>query len=109
MQEKVWISTLGFCSNARPFSRLNNTEGGFYDIIGDAKIKSLFAYKLRRLGVEGAIWQKSFYAFGIYSQEKCRQKLDYIHTNPVRKGIVDDPIDCRFSSMNFSNHMDVID
>ena len=73
------------------------------------KIKSLFAYKLRRLGVKGTIWQQSFYDFGIYSEEKCRQKLDYIHANPVRKGIVDDPIHYRFSSMNFSHRMDVIE
>jgi REP element-mobilizing transposase RayT len=73
------------------------------------KIKSLFAYKLRDLAVKGTIWQKSFYDFGIYSEEKFRQKLDYIHANPVRKGIVDDPVDYRFSSMNFSDQLDMID
>jgi putative transposase len=73
------------------------------------KIKSLFAYKLRDLGVKGTIWQKSFYDLGIYSEEKCRQKLDYIHANPVRKGLVDDPVDDRFSSMNFSGLLDIID
>jgi REP-associated tyrosine transposase len=73
------------------------------------KIKSLFAYKLRDLAVKGTIWQKSFYDFGIYSEEKFRQKLGYIHANPVRKGIVDDPVDYRFSSMNFSDQLDMID
>lgn len=73
------------------------------------KIKSLFTYKVRRLGFKGTVWQKSFYDFGIYSEEKCKQKLDYIHANPVRKGIVDDPIDYILSSINYSDHKDVID
>jgi hypothetical protein len=73
------------------------------------KIKSLFAHKLRDLGVKGNIWQKSFYDLGIYSEEKWRQKLDYIHANPVRKGLVDDPGDYKFSSMNFSGLLDIID
>jgi len=73
------------------------------------KIKSLFAYKLRDLGVKGNIWQKSFYDLGIYSEEKWRQKLDYIHANPVRKGLVDDPSDYKFSSMNFSGLLDIIE
>jgi REP element-mobilizing transposase RayT len=61
------------------------------------KVKSLFAYNMRK----GSVWQKSFYDFIIYSEEKCREKLNYIHANPVRKGIVKDPRDYEFSSINY--------
>ncbi|MFQ5787730.1 MAG: transposase [Thermodesulfobacteriota bacterium] len=73
------------------------------------KIKSLFAYRLRGLGLKGAVWQKSFYDFIVYSEKKCIEKIDYIHANPVRKGIVEDPKDYQFSSLNYSNQIYVID
>ena len=34
------------------------------------------------------IWQEGFHPKGIESETFCRQKLDYIHANPVRKGYV---------------------
>ena len=33
------------------------------------------------------IWQARFYDFNIYSFEKASEKLEYIHNNPVRKGL----------------------
>lgn len=73
------------------------------------KIKSLFAYRMRGLGIKGSLWQKGFYDFIVYSEDKFKEKLDYIHANPVRKRIVDDPRDYRFSSINYLEKMDVMD
>ncbi len=73
------------------------------------KIKSLFAYKMRDVGVKGSVWQKSFYDFVVYSEEKLGEKLNYIHANPVRKGIVKDLREYQFSSINYSEKMDVVD
>jgi len=36
-------------------------------------------------------WQPRFYDFNIYSAKKKREKLDYMHANPVRRGLVIDP------------------
>lgn len=44
------------------------------------------------------IWHPSFYDFNIYSEEKLRQKLNYIHLNPVRAGLVNKPEDYPYSS-----------
>jgi putative transposase len=44
------------------------------------------------------LWQPSFYDFNIYSEEKLRQKLNYIHLNPVRTGLVNKPEDYPYSS-----------
>ncbi|HEX9666260.1 MAG TPA: transposase [Thermodesulfobacteriota bacterium] len=108
-RDRYGFLLLGFVLMPDHFHLLIMPKKGFGISSVIQKIKSLFAYKLRSLGVKGTIWQKSFYDFGIYSEEKCREKLDYIHANPVRKGMVEDPIDYRFSSMNFSEQLDMID
>ena len=38
---------------------------------------------------EYKVWQDSFWEQSIYTEKFLRQKLDYIHLNPVRAGIVD--------------------
>ncbi len=44
------------------------------------------------------VWQKGFYDFNIYSDEKLQQKLDYIHLNPVRAGLVEHSVEYTYSS-----------
>jgi hypothetical protein len=34
----------------------------------------------------------------IQDEEMMRQKLEYIHLNPVKRGFVDDPVHWRYSS-----------
>ena len=34
------------------------------------------------------IWQAGFYDFNVFSIDKAREKLEYMHNNPVRKGLV---------------------
>ena len=43
-------------------------------------------------------WQKRFYDFNVYSAEKRKEKLDYMHRNPVTRGLVEDPKDWMWSS-----------
>jgi putative transposase len=44
------------------------------------------------------VWQEGFHPKEIITEEMLRQKLDYIHHNPVRLGLVDRPEDWRYSS-----------
>jgi len=44
------------------------------------------------------IWQPSFYDFNVYSEQKLRQKIEYIHWNPVRAGLCKQPKDWQWSS-----------
>jgi REP element-mobilizing transposase RayT len=44
------------------------------------------------------IWQEGFHPQAITTEDMLRQKLDYIHYNPVRIGLVDRPEDWRYSS-----------
>lgn len=43
-------------------------------------------------------WQPKYFPFEIYSQEKLREKVDYMHQNPVARGLVARPEDYRWSS-----------
>jgi putative transposase len=36
-------------------------------------------------------WQLRFYNFNVYSAEKRREKLEYMHLNPVVRGLVTNP------------------
>jgi len=38
------------------------------------------------------------YSFNLFNDEKTREKLTYMHENPVRAGLVARPCDWRFSS-----------
>jgi putative transposase len=43
-------------------------------------------------------WQKRFYDFNVYSAAKRREKLEYMHRNPVPRRLVKDPKDWVWSS-----------
>ena len=43
-------------------------------------------------------WQPRFYDFNVYSAKKRRQKLEYMHRNPVTRRLVKDPKDWVWSS-----------
>jgi len=46
-------------------------------------------------------WQAKYYAFNLYSEEKVREKLTYMHENPVRAGLAAQPCDWAFSSARY--------
>ena len=43
-------------------------------------------------------WQARFYDFNVFSAKKRREKLEYMHRNPVTRGLVKDPKDWVWSS-----------
>ena len=65
--------------------------------------KRLSSYRIRRwfeekrpnylaalpAGTTDRFWQPKYYSFEIYSQEKLREKIQYMHQNPVRQGLVE--------------------
>jgi putative transposase len=46
-------------------------------------------------------WQPKYYSFSLYDEEKVREKLTYMHENPVRAGLVRRPCDWAFSSARY--------
>jgi REP element-mobilizing transposase RayT len=53
-------------------------------------LKGRLATTLRRLGVSGRVWQRSFHDRAIRQEENFREVIQYILHNPVRAGLVED-------------------
>ncbi len=61
---------------------------------GDPRHEAMWELALR----QQHIWQKRYYDFVVWSAEKRWEKLHYIHQNPVRRGLVLEPKQWRWSS-----------
>lgn len=48
--------------------------------------------------VESQFWQRRCYDFNVWSEKKFKEKLSYMHRNPVRRGLVAQPEDWAWSS-----------
>ncbi len=61
----------------------------------------------RQLGLFGEVperapfWQARFYDFNVWTDKKRVEKLRYMHRNPVKRGLVVEPEDWRWSSYRF--------
>ena len=48
-----------------------------------------------------SFWQARFYDFNVYTEGKKKEKLNYMHANPVKRGLVEHPKDWPWSSWEF--------
>jgi putative transposase len=48
--------------------------------------------------LDGPMWQPKYYVFNVHSARKTKEKLDYMHNNPVKAGLVQHPQDWPYSS-----------
>ena len=44
------------------------------------------------------VWQKRFYDFNVWTERKRIEKLRYMHRNPVKRGLVEQPDQWKWSS-----------
>jgi hypothetical protein len=44
------------------------------------------------------VWERRFYDFNVWTERKRIEKLRYIHRNPVKRGLVEEPEQWRWSS-----------
>ena len=49
-------------------------------------------------GQDFKLWMDRFDRVGIYTPQILKQKVDYIHFNPVRRNLVKDILDWKYSS-----------
>ena len=62
-------------------------------------LEELGYFKLKhKTDQDHQLWQEGSHPQQIQNAEMMRQKLEYIHYNPVRRGYVDDPVHWRYSS-----------
>src|ERR1700680_4716547 len=57
--------------------------------------------KTQRDGDLQRFWQSRFYDFNVHSAKKRMEKLDYMHANPVKRGLVKHPAAWVWSSWSF--------
>jgi putative transposase len=51
-------------------------------------------------------WQRRFHDFNVWRRAKITEKLDYMHLNPVTRGLTADPAEWRWSSYGFYSRGD---
>ena len=51
-------------------------------------------------GADGELWQPRFFDRALRTVKEYNEKVEYIHLNPVRAGLVSRPEDWRWSSYN---------
>ena len=82
------------------------------DYLKEKKYESSLA-KLRHEGWKRkhdySLWQQEKNVFSIFSEAVFMQKVNYIHLNPVRAGLVEKAIDYRWSSARIWQRRDVED
>ena len=73
--------------------------------IGGARRRVMTPSRMRRTESEyRSFWQRRFYDFNVWSLQKKNEKLHYMHMNPVKRGLVDNPKDWRWSSYSYYMH-----
>lgn len=60
-------------------------------------LKQQTSRKLKQHG-EVQFWQRRYYDFNVWSEEKHIEKLRYMHRNPVARGLVEKPQDWQWST-----------
>ena len=60
-------------------------------------LKQQTSRKLKRPG-EAQFWQRRYFDFSVYNEEKTVEKLRYMHRNPVKRGLVARPEEWMWSS-----------
>jgi len=64
-------------------------------------VKKVAARRLHQLrGTKGPVWQHQFWDRFVRHQKEFVARFDYMHLNPVRKGLVSKPVEWRWSSYN---------
>jgi len=63
------------------------------------KVSSMIGINLRRRE-RGDLWQDRFYDHALRTVREYNEKVDYIHLNPVRRGLVRQATDWKWSSVH---------
>ena len=64
-------------------------------------LRGIFPKYAEQIPINDPFWQPKYYPFNLYSEQKATEKLDYMHTNPVSAGLVENAVDWRWSSARY--------
>jgi len=66
--------------------------------LGQADDYSPFGQHVRDDAGAVHVWQAKYYPFNVFTVEKALEKLEYMHNNPVKAGLVKEACDWPWSS-----------
>lgn len=61
----------------------------------------------KKQGPKRKLWQDGFYDYCLETEEKVLRRIEYMHNNPIRQGLVEGVEDFRYSSAHPSNPTDL--
>ena len=96
------VHALIWFPETRQLSRFMNEWKGQSSHALKKLFRTQFPNYLSQLDPSDPVWQARYYGFNIWTSRKVEEKLDYIHLNPVRDGLVDRAVDWRWSSARWS-------
>jgi hypothetical protein len=100
LRERIKIRTLKSEGCGTPQSQ--NQLLRFRDLLATRHPQSQkLLLRLRDLLATRHFWQRRFYDFNVWSEKKLREKLQYMHANPVQRKLVQHPRDWPWSSWGF--------
>jgi putative transposase len=76
-------------------------------IIHDFKIR--YSFRFRNQFGSGKVWQNRFWDHIIRDEKDLERHLNYTHFNPVKHGIIADPFEYEYSSINQFYNTDSFD
>ena len=66
------------------------------------RVHSALGRRIRKeLGIHDRVWQRRFYDHVVRDEKDWQEKLAYMHGNPVRAGLVEDPTAYDWSSCRY--------
>jgi len=72
-------------------------------------VKGGFSHALGKAGLKlKAVWQPSYYEHRVRDESEYARTRNYIHQNPVRRGLAEVAADYRYSSANTSLRLDEV-
>lgn len=80
-------------------------KGTISDVMRDWKGRTSYEIN-RNFNGRKHVWQADFWTYAVRDQKDVEIKLNYIHQNPVRAGLVDRPEDWQYSSARWYAGMD---
>ncbi len=97
VRRSVKVPDYWLCCYARTRASADERTGTSQPATALQVLKRRSSRKLRKPG-DRRVWQKRYYDFNVFSARKRTEKLRYMHRNPVKRGLVQNPEDWKWSS-----------
>jgi putative transposase len=97
----IWQAKFGFTPSGIQSSFMKYTAGRFKKKLKLEFPEELESYRVNKYDREFQFWKRDPLGIDLFTPDVFWQKLDYIHENPVRAGIVNFPYEYRYSSARF--------